>query len=139
MARSTSGASAPACKCVARRPTPGSEAFTDILRIRVHERRLRTLDVFEAGTLWRERVRPMRCGRVADRAAERRGSVRKAQKGHHVVLVDAVAGDADSTDERVAAVDRNTAREDLQAIAESQVGAVAHRILWQTARGISRH
>ena len=60
----------------------------------------------------------------------------QAQERDHVVLVDAVARDADAADQRAAAIDRHAAGEDLDAVLQpvlagrgvGQVGAARRRV-----------
>src|SRR6185436_21021665 len=87
----------------------------------IEEWSLRALHVSQSYALRDHRVGTAVGRRVADRA-ERLASVVQAEERDHVVLIDAVARDADCTDERAAAIDRHAAREDLQSVAEPHAG-----------------
>src|SRR5678816_2618032 len=92
--------------------------LANILLARSVEGRLRALHVAKARPPRRERVGAA-CGlRASEAAGKPRCSVRNAEVPDHVVLVDAVARDADRPDEHVIPVDRSTPREDLRAVAK---------------------
>ena len=52
------------------------------------------------------------------RTARREAGACETKKGHHVILIDAVTGHADRTDQRLATIDRHRTREDLDTVGE---------------------
>src|SRR3990167_773362 len=97
---------------------PCLQAVTDILARRVEERCEGAAYVAQADAradVDDDRVCANRLWRIAD-AADARAAIMRAQKADHVVLVDAVARHADSTDKAVAAIDGDRSRKDLDAV-----------------------
>src|SRR5436190_15165751 len=92
--------------------------LANILLARSVEGRLRALHVAQSNTLRREPIGAPGGRRVAESATARPRRVLHAEVRDHVVLVHAVAGDADRPHERFAAIDGHAAREDLCAIAQ---------------------
>ena len=84
----------------------------------VVERRLRTIDVAQsrAFTTRRKIIGANRFWRVTDTIAENFACVGQAKEGHHVILIDAVAGNSDGADELRIPVDWKSARENLDSI-----------------------
>src|ERR1700733_3367770 len=121
--QATSAKSASVMCCACRLPPAlTSKACTDVLRVRIDERRLRAFDVFEARALRCQRVRAPGTGRIRDRAAEGRRGICEPEKGDHVVLIDPVSGGADTTHQCVASIDGDAAGKDLQAVSQANVG-----------------
>ena len=88
--------------------------------VTVQERSLGTLHVAQAHALGSEVVGANFRRRVVD-GAQRQAGVVQAKERDHVVLIDAVAGDAYSADESSAAVDGNAAGENLNAVGQAEL------------------
>src|SRR5881394_405664 len=109
----------------ARSTAPPAALAADILLARSVERRLRTLNVAKARTERCERIGAPRGLGVAHSVRELARRILDGEIRDHVVLVDAVARHADCAGELAAAIDRDAAGEDLQAVAQLRDSAVA--------------
>src|SRR5438876_3522256 len=96
------------------------EAGADILFAAAVERRLRTIHVAQsrAFALRHELVGAHGGRGVADARGEQLAGIGKPEKGDHVILIDAVAGDADRAHQLAAAINRHASRKDLNAVLE---------------------
>ena len=102
-----------------------SQALADILDGGIEERRERTADVAQAHAdpdVHDNAVRTHGLGRIAD-AADPEAAIVEPEKADHVVLIDAVTRNADGAHQRIAAIDRHRAREDLDAVGKPLLAA----------------